>query len=189
MRLMLIIGLLVLVLLVWAVWTYNRIVRQKNRLREAWSGIEVQLKRRHDLIPGLVEVVKGYSDHEKELLVAVTESRSAAKDVDHAEVRRTGKVEDGLSENVGRLMMLVERYPEIKADKQFANLAENLVEVEDQLQYARRYYNGSARDMNNLIETFPSSLVAAMFHSGRVDFFEVSSASERMAPDLNQQLS
>lgn len=170
-------------------WLYNRLVRQRNRLREAWSGIEVQLKRRHDLIPGLVEVVKGYRDHEKELLVAVAESRSSAKQVDHSKVGETGKAEDGLSENVGRLMILAEKYPEIKADTQFGDLAKNLVEVEDQLQYARRYYNGCARDMNNLIETFPSSLVAKFSHSSRVDFFEVSSASERFAPDLNKQLS
>lgn len=171
------------------VWLFNRLVRQGNSLREAWSGIEVQLKHRHDLIPGLVEVVKGFRDHEKDLLVAVTQSRKEAKKVDHAEVGRTGKAEDGLSESVARLMLLAEQYPEIKADEQFAALSENLVEVENQLQYARRYYNGCARDMNNLVETFPGSMVARLSGRDTVDFFEVSSVTERLAPDLKKQLS
>lgn len=175
--------------LLWLVFTYNKLVRQKNRLREAWSGIEVQLKRRHDLVPNLVTCVKAYSKHESELLTAVTEHRSAAQNAGAggASADALGK-ENVLAQDLGRIIMLAEAYPELKADAQFRQLAKELIEIEDDLQYARRYYNGSVRDQNNLVESFPNVLIAGPLGFRGGDFFEVENAGERIAPDLAEQL-
>jgi len=179
----------VLILLIGVTWLYNRLVKGRNNLREAWSGIEVQLKRRHDLVPSLVAVVKGYSEHEKDLLESVTKARSDARKADHTAVKSTGQAENELSQQMSKLMVLSERYPEIRADQQFASLAKNLIEIEDQLQYARRYYNGSARDLNNLVESFPSMIFARAFGFSIAEFFEVENASERLPTDLRNQIS
>jgi LemA protein len=148
--------------------------------------MEVQLKRRHDLGPGLVECVKGYQTHEQELLETVTQERRAAQAASGA--GEAGGAEKTLGRDLGRIVALAERYPELKADAAFRGLMADLVEIEDQIQYARRYYNGSVRDLNNGIESFPSNLVAGLFGFERGDFFEVESASERIAPDLTEAL-
>ncbi len=178
-------GLLALVL-GWVAWAYNRLVKARNQMREGWSGIEVQLKRRHDLIPMLLEVVKGYQTHERELLESVTRERSAALEARGAS--QAGSAESMLGQGLGRIVALAERYPELKADGAFRGLMVDLVEIEDQIQFARRYYNGSVRDLNNRIESFPGNLVAAVFAFQKEEFFEIENASERMSPDLARAL-
>lgn len=167
-------------------YLFNRLVSRRNGLREAWSGIEVQLKRRHDLVPQLVSVVKGYAGFEKEALESVMEARSAAGNALSDGAKSTQTTEHALVNDMGRLFALVEAYPDLKADRQFAKLADNLVEIEDDLQYARRYYNGCARDLNNLVESVPSNLVARGFGFEMCDFFEVENASERLAPSVER---
>lgn len=180
---------MIAIILIAVAMLYNRLVKHRNNLREAWSGIEVQLKRRHDLVPGLVAVVKGYSDHEKSLLESVTQARSDAKHADHAAVKNTGQAENQLAQQLSKLMILAESYPQLRADQQFSELAKTLIEIEDQLQYARRYYNGSTRDMNNLVETFPGNLIAGVSGFTIAEFFEVENVSERLRTDLKQHLS
>ena len=176
----------------WVVLLYNRLVRQRNGLREAWSGIEVQLKRRHDLVPNLVKCVAAYQRHERELLEAVTEHRAqAAASIIAAGddlKTETGGAENELGRDIGKLVMLAEAYPELKADRQFLSLGKELIEIEDDLQYARRYYNGTARDLNNLVESFPGTFIAQPLGFRRADFFEVTSVSERIAPEIAQLL-
>lgn len=172
--------------LIWLIRAYNRLVGARNQMREGWSGIEVQLKRRHDLVPALVECVKGYQQHEQELLETVTRERSAARDARDAGAARGAEIQ--LGRDLGRVVALAEDYPDLKADTSFRGLMKDLVEIEDQIQFARRYYNGSVRDLNNAIESFPSNLVAAGFGFVAADFFEVEAASERMSPDLARAL-
>lgn len=166
----------------WALATYNRLVRLRNRLREGWSGIEVQLKRRWELVPNLVRCVEAYQKHEREVLEQVTRHRAAATSA--SGIPETNGAETVLGRDLGRLILLAEDYPELKADTQFRELASTLVEIEDALQYARRYYNGCARDQNNLVETFPSLLMARAAGFGPADFFEVENVAERTAPSL-----
>lgn len=162
---------------------YNRLVRLRNRLREGWSGIEVQLKRRHDLIPSLVAIVKGYASHERAVLEEVTAERAAAASAVGSEAAQAA--EEKLAGGVGRLFALVEAYPDLKADKNYRALMTELVHTEDELQYARRYYNGAARDLNNVVESFPGNIIANVFKFQKGTFFEVSSAAERMAPRVS----
>ena len=173
---LLVIDLLVLIVL------YNRLIRLRNRMREGWSGVEVQLKRRHDLIPSLVKLVKSYAAHEREVYEEVASERSAA-----ATARGTGDVteaEEKLAKGVGRLLALVETYPELKADESYRDLMKELVNTEDELQYARRYYNGATRDLNNAIESVPSNVVAWACKFKKGEFFEVGAEAERMAPRI-----
>lgn len=162
----------------WSVWTYNRLVRLRNQVAEAWAGIDVQLQRRWDLVPGLVATVKAYMQHESGALERVTHLRDHA---DMAVGQRSGE-ESGLSRSIGRLFALAEDYPELKADAGFRQLHESLVRIEEQLQYARRYYNGSVRDNNNLVEGFPALLIARLFGFRAADFFEIELASQRAVP-------
>jgi len=174
------IPLIPVVLAGWAVWTYNRLIRLRNQVDEAWAGIDVQLQRRYDLVPGLVATVKGYMKHESGVLQRVTQLRS------HPELRgeqRAGE-ESGLSRSIGRLFALAEDYPDLKASEGFRQLHASLVEIEEQLQYARRYYNGSVRDNNNLVEGFPSLIVARLFGFRLTEFFEIELASQRLPPQL-----
>jgi LemA protein len=180
-------GILVLLVLGWVVWAYNRLVTFRNRRREGWSGIEVQLKRRHDLVPSLVQCVKGYQRHEQDLLEAVVRERGEALAARGA--GEAGGAETTLGRDLGRLVALAEDYPELKADAVFRNLMGDLVEIEDHLQYARRYYNGSVRDLNTAVESFPGNLVARAFGFASAEFFEVANASERLPPDLASSLS
>lgn len=165
-------------LLGWSVWTYNRFIRLRNQVREAWAGIDVQLQRRYDLVPGLVATVKGYVTHESTVLERVTRLRG---NPEMAVAERAGE-ESGLSRSIGRLFALSEDYPDLKASEGFRQLHFSLVEIEEHLQYARRYYNGSVRDNNNLVEGFPALLIARLFHFAPADFFEIELASQRVAP-------
>ena len=166
----------------YAVWTYNRLVALRNRLREAWSGVDVQLKRRRDLIPNLVECVKGYRSHEQTLLENIARTRNLAQAA-HG-VGDISTAENGLTRNLRSLFAVAEAYPELKADQNFRQLSASLVETEDNIQFARRYYNGSVRDYNNLVQTFPSLVVARGFRFSAAEFFEIETATERAAPEV-----
>ena len=172
-------GLLLLLLLpvLGAGIIYNRLIRRRNLLREARSGVEVQLKRRHDLIPNLVRVVKSYSDYEKNLLEEVTRAR----DICRRERSWPKKIEaeEGLSRGLKDLFAVAEAYPDLRADQQFLKLQENLVEVEDEIQLARRYYNGTVRDLNILIESFPSRIIAFLFGFQEENYFQLKGGVNR----------
>jgi LemA protein len=172
--------LLLILLAAWSVWTYNRFVRLRNQVAEAWAGIDVQLQRRYDLVPGLVATVKGYQQHESGVLERVAHLRGHPE----LQVGQRADEESGLSRSIGRLFALAEDYPELKASEGFRQLHASLVETEEQLQYARRYYNGSVRDHNNLVEGFPSLLIARLFRFPLAEFFEIELVSQRAAPQL-----
>ena len=168
--------------LLWAVLTFNGMVRLRNKVKEAFSGIDVQLKRRFNLVPNLVKVVKAYATHEKETLEEVIAARNAAGQAHELGERQAS--ENGLSRSLDKLIALVEQYPDLKADKNFRKLHHDLAQIEDDLQYARRYYNGTVRDFNTKIEQFPANLLAGLLSMKRKDFFEIEDASERDAPTI-----
>lgn len=169
-------------LVLWFVGIYNGLVRLRNQMREAWSGIDVQLKRRYDLIPNLVETVKGYASHERELLERVTQARAQAQAVQG--VAEKGVAEANLTNAIRGLFAVVENYPELKANQGFLELQGSLQQIEDDLQMARRYYNGTVRELNTAVESFPSNIVAGIGHFQQAEFFEVESAAEREAPKV-----
>jgi len=172
---------LVLLLLIAAIWIYNRLVRTRNLVSEAWAGIDVQLQKRFELVPNLVQIVKGYTTHESGVLEEVTSIRHSPQ----AKVEARAEQETGLSRSLGQLFALAEDYPELKASEGFQQLHSSLVEIEDHLQYARRYYNGAVRDNNNLVEGFPSNIVAGVFRFTPAEFFEIELASQRSAPNVD----
>jgi LemA protein len=161
---------------------FNRLIRLKNQVNEAWSGVDVQLKRRHDLVPTLVECVRGYQVHEKGLFDDLAQSRARA--VEARGASSAAPAEQDLGGRLRALVALAEAYPDLKAGQNFSELSRNLVEIEDHLQYARRFYNGSVRDLNNLVESFPSRIVAGMCGFARAEFFEIESATERNTPEV-----
>lgn len=163
-------------------YIYNRLVRLKNYVGEAWSGIDVQLKKRHDLIPRLVETVQGYASHERNLLEAITSLRTQGMSA--SSVKDTEKAEVGLSKALGKLFVVVENYPELKASQNFLELQRAISKVENDLQKARRYYNGTVRNYNILIEQFPSNLVAGVAGHRQREFFDIDNESERSAPEI-----
>lgn len=167
-------------LLIAAVWIYNRLVRNRNLVNEAWAGIDVQLQKRADLVPNLVATVKGYTRHESSVLEEVTSIRGGSQQA----VGERARQETALSRSLGRLLALAEDYPDLKASDGFQQLHASLVEIEDHLQYARRYYNGAVRNNNNLVESFPSNIVAGVFRFAQAEFFEIELASQRTAPDV-----
>ncbi len=175
-----------LVLATAVVYFYNRLIRSRNRVDTAWSDIDVQLQRRHDLIPNLVKAVDQYAAYERATLEAVTELRAEAMRVTGIDER--GKAEEELSTGVQRLIALAENYPDLKANENFLNLQNQLVETENYLQFARRYYNGSVRDYNTMTETVPSNVIASAFRFDARSFFQKSSDDVANVPliDLGQ---
>ena len=169
----------------WGVSLYNGLVKRRNLAEEGWSGIDVQLKRRADLVPNLVETVKGYTTHERELLENVTELRNQARAAPAGDVAARSQIEGMLSGALGRLLAIVENYPELKANQNFLALQESLQGVEHDIQMARRYYNGATRDLNVMVESFPSNLVAGWFGFGKKPFFEIEDAAAREAPKVS----
>lgn len=159
---------------------YNRLIRSRNRVDTSWSDIDVQLQRRHDLIPRLVTAVDQYAKYERATLEAVTELRSEA--MQQADVRARGRAEEKLSAGIERLIALAENYPDLKANENFLSLQNELVETENYLQFARRYYNGSVRDLNTLIESVPSNIVASLFGFDQRGFFQKSSDDAANVP-------
>ena len=164
----------------WGIFTFNRFVRLRNQVSEAWAGIDVQLQRRYELVPNLVATVKGYIQHESAVLEKVTRLRGEST----MPVDRRASEETGLSRSIGRLFALAESYPDLKASEGFQQLHASLVEIEEHLQFARRYYNGSVRDNNNLVESFPAMIVARLFGFRAAEFFEIELASQREAPNV-----
>lgn len=164
---------------------FNSFVRLRNRTREAFSGVDVQLKRRHDLVPNLVDVVRAYAAHERNTLEDVVRARGAAEAASGVAARE--ETEGALRRSLDRLLVLVERYPELKADRRFLDLQEDLVDVEDHLQYARRYYNATVRDYNTRIEQFPARLLAPLCGFRRAAFFQIEDASQRAAPAIDAE--
>ena len=161
--------LIVLVALAWSAFSYNGLVRLRNQLRNAWADIDVQLKRRHDLVPQLVSAVQGYAGYERGVLTTVTELRSQAMALKSP--AKLGQTEDALEKALTQLFALKEAYPDLKANQNFLQLQRDLVEVEDNLQYARRFYNGAVRDYNSAIQRFPGMLVAQAGGFSATEFF------------------
>lgn len=164
----------IFILFLWAMGTYNGLIRLRNSLEEAWSGIDVQLKRRYDLIPNLVETVKGYAQHEKETFENVTRARTAA--IGAGDVASQAKAENMLTQALKSLFAVAEAYPDLKANANFLELQTALSQVEEEIQLARRYFNAVTRDFNNKCETVPSNIVAGMFGFKKRDFFEIDEA-------------
>ena len=174
--------LVLVALAAWAVYVYNRLIRDRNQVRAAWSDIDVQLTRRHDLVPRLVDAVRAYADYERATLTAVTELRSRAEASES--LRDKARLEDQMEAGLHRLIALAESYPELKADSNFLQLQRDLVDTEDQLQYARRFYNGAVRIYNTRIESFPDLLVARPFAFRPAEFFAVDEAEVRAVPQV-----
>jgi len=174
-------GLLVL-LAFYAIAIYNKLVKLKNLVAEAWSGIDVQLKKRYDLIPNLVETVKGYAAHEKETLENVTKARTAAQQATTVEGQQVA--EKNLNTALMNLIAVAERYPDLKANTNFLELQATLQTVEGDIEKARRYYNGNVREQNTLIESFPSNIVANLFGFAKSVFFELENPTEKQNPQV-----
>ncbi|TSC93713.1 MAG: hypothetical protein Athens101428_562 [Candidatus Berkelbacteria bacterium Athens1014_28] len=165
------------VLIITVVSIFNRLVSLKNRSEEAWSDIDVQLKRRHDLIPNLVETVKGYAKHEKLLFEDVTKARADA--ISSKGVEAKAKAENQITEALKSVFAVAENYPDLKANENFLELQKEITDTEDKIQAARRFYNGNIRDLNIAIESFPSNVVASILHYRKKELFELEDVAER----------
>ncbi len=165
------------VIVFWAIFIYNRLITLRNRSKEAWSDIDVQLKRRYNLIPNLVETVKGYAGHERELFEKVTEARTRAMGAQTMEEH--SKSENMLSSTLKSLFAVAENYPQLKAAANFLELQRELRDTEDKIQASRRFYNGNVRDLNIKIERFPEKIIASFFNFKKMDFFEIEEAGAR----------
>lgn len=163
---------------------YNALVRMRNQVKEAWAQIDVQLKRRHDLIPNLVETVKGYARHERETLENVIQARSAAVDARGKGVQQQAQAEQGLSGALGRLMMIVEQYPDLKANQNYLALQEELTSTENKIAYARQFFNEMVMTYNTKIQSIPTNIIAGFFNFRPEDFFELEDQQQREAPQV-----
>lgn len=173
---------LVIVAAFYGVGIYNRLVKLKTHVAEAWSGIDVQLKKRYNLIPNLVETVKGYAKHEKETFENVTKARSQAQNATTVEGQQAA--ENQLNKSLLNLFAVAEQYPELKANANFLSLQAELSAVESDIEKSRRYYNGTTRDYNILIDSFPSNIIAGMTNFSKSPFFEIDTDAERQNPQV-----
>jgi LemA protein len=164
------------------IWIYNRLVSDRNQVRAAWSDIDVQLKRRHELVPRLVACVKAYADYEKATLLAVTELRKQS--IATSQLPQKAAIEDGIGAGLHRLMVVAEDYPELRADANFRQLQSELTDTEDQIQYARRFYNGAVKLYNTRIQSFPHLLLARPLGFAPADYFEIGETASRLAPTV-----
>lgn len=180
---LIVLGIIILIGL-YAMVTYNGLVRSRQMVEEAWSGIDVQLKRRADLIPNLIETVKGFAKHEKDTLAEVIAMRTAAQAVPAGDVAGRAKAEGLLGAALGRFMAVAEAYPDIKANENFLELQKTLETTEGEIQMARRYYNGSVRELNVKVESFPSNLIANQFGFILADYFELDNIDDRKLPEV-----
>ena len=176
---------IVAVLLVIFIGTYNGLVRRRNQVKNAWAQIDVQLKRRYDLVPNLVETVRGYMKHERETLEAVTNARNLAQQSASAGAGARGKAEGALSSALSRLLVVVENYPDLKANQNFLALQEELTSTENKIGFSRQYYNDSVLKYNNQTQMFPSNIIASITGFRASEFFEVTIAAEREAPKVS----
>jgi LemA protein len=178
----LIILALIVLLLLYGVSVYNKLVRLRVLVEEAWSGINVQLKKRHDLIPNLVETVKGYATHEKETFENVTQARANAMQA--TDVKSQEAAENNLNNALVKLLAVAEQYPELKANQNFLQLQNQLSVIESDIEKSRRYYNGTVREKNIMIDTFPSNIIANMFQFTKSLFFELENEAEKEVPQI-----
>ena len=168
----------------YVVFIYNGLLKARQMKEEAWSGIDVQLKRRADLIPNLIETVKGYAAHEKSTFEEVIAMRNRAQAVPAGDVEGRAQAEGLLSQALGKLFALAEAYPDLKANTNFLELQRSLETIEGELQMSRRYYNGAARDLNVKVESFPSNLVAGQFGFSKAPYFEIENPADRAVPTV-----
>jgi LemA protein len=180
---LLIIVAVILTMFLLGVTQYNRLVRSQQMTQEGLSGIDVQLKRRADLIPNLLETVKGYMGHERQVLEKVTDLR--AKSLQAGSLAEKGQVEGMLTQALKSLFAVAENYPDLKASQNFMELQKSLADVEEQIQLSRRYYNGAARNLNILVASFPSNVVARMFGFTSVEYFELEEVADRAVPRVS----
>jgi LemA protein len=174
-------------LVVYVIYIYNRLVATRQMSEEAWSGIDVQLKRRADLVPNLIETVKGYASHERGVFEEVTELRTRAQSVPPGDVEARAKAESALSLGLGRLFAVAENYPDLKASANFLELQQELGNLESEIQMARRYYNGAVRNLNTMVESFPSNFVANQFRFEKREYFEIEEPGDRAVPKVTFQ--
>ncbi|HKS85818.1 MAG TPA: LemA family protein [Pseudolabrys sp.] len=179
-----IVAIAVVAIALYAIIVFNRLVRTRQMANEAWSGIDVQLKRRSDLVPNLVEAVKGCAAHERSVLDDVTQLRAAAGALPSDDIAGRARAEGALSLALGKLVALAENYPDLKASGNFLDLQQQLSQLENELQMARRYYNGAVRNQNVLVQSFPGNLIAGLFGFRQRDYFELSSDAERTVPQV-----
>jgi len=172
----------VLVIVVWFIAVYNSLIKKRNRAKEAWSDIDVQLKRRYNLIPNLVNTVKGYASHERELFEKVTQARTAA--IQAKGIQEQARAENALSSTLKTLFAVSENYPQLKASQNFLELQRELRDTEDKIQAARRFYNSNVRDLAIKIESFPSNIVAKLFGFKKMELFELEEEAARSVPKV-----
>ena len=180
---LIVIAVVVVAIVAWVIGIYNGLARARIRVKEAWSGIDVQLKRRSSLIPNLVETVKGYAAHERETLQHVVEARNRAI-ASNGTPAEQARDENAFVGTLKSLFAVVENYPDLKASQNFLKLQQELANTEDRIQAARRFYNANVRDLNTRIEVIPSNLVASMFNFQKQEYFEIESPFERIAPKV-----
>lgn len=177
---LLIVGIIAVVIVLWIIGVFNSLIRSRNRVQEAWSDIDVQLKRRYDLIPNLIETVKGYAAHEQETLERVVNARAAAMSVEQSgDVKGVAQAENMLSGALKSLFALSENYPQLRAVESFTQLQGELADTENKIQAARRFYNTNVLTLNTKIEQFPTNLIASSFGFKKEDFFQLDSEAER----------
>ncbi|MGD8501027.1 MAG: LemA family protein [Phycisphaerales bacterium] len=180
---LIVIAVVLVLLVVFVIGMYNALIRLRNQVDNAWSQIDVQLKRRHDLIPNLVETAKGYMKHERETFEAITNARSQAMGAKN--VADASKAEGMLGEALSKFMLVVENYPDLKANQNFLSLQEELTSTENKISFARQSYNDQVLFFNNKIQMFPSNIIAGMFSFTKRDFFEIEVAAEREVPKVS----
>ena len=183
MIVLIVIAVIVVVVGLFVMGAYNALVRLRNQVDNAWSQIDVQLKRRHDLIPNLIETAKGYMQHERGTFEAITEARSKAMGA--GSVADSAKAEGGLSQALSNFMLVVENYPDLKANQNFLALQEELTSTENKIAFARQGYNDQVLFFNNKTQMFPSNIIAGMFNFTKRDFFEIENPSEREVPKVS----
>ena len=182
---LIVVAVIVLVLVVFVIGAFNRLVTLRQRVKEAWSDIDVQLKRRHDLIPNLVETVKGYAAHERSTFEAVTNARAAAVAAGAtASPQDRAQAENALSSTLRSLFAVAENYPQLQAVQEFKDLSENLTATEDKIAFARRFYNGNVRDYNTALMTFPTNLFASLLGFKAEQYFELADAADKELPQV-----
>ncbi len=180
---LIVVGVVVLLPLIYVLAIYNRLVSIRAHMRESWSDVDVELKRRYELIPNLVETVKGYATHERETLERVTALRNQAA-ANHEDLGSQSRDEQALIEGLRRIFVVVEDYPELKSDRNFRQLQAELANTEDRIAAARRFFNGNVRELNQLVEMFPSNLVAGAFGFSRSEYFQLDDDRQRAVPKV-----
>lgn len=169
-----------IVIVLWAIYAYNRFVTLINRVKESWADIDVQLKRRYDLIPNLVETVKGYASHEREVFQKVTEARANAISAEQSrDPKKVGEAENQLSGALKSLFAVSENYPDLKASQNFLELQREIRDTEDKIQASRRFYNNNVKYLNTSVEVFPAKIIASIFNFKKEDFFEIEDKEQR----------